>query len=401
MSSIISELKAEAKGFTSWQVENVVDFPDKVLPQCDVILNSDYGEILTAGGILQLTGKGKVGKSMLLLNILFGLATGRDSLGFGIPKPRRVVYLNGENSSRTMQGRLRLLRDYFAVDDEEAERLRENLLFVNGGFSLQKPEVMQDIRGNLAEIRPEVLVIDPLKNFYSGEENSADDMRKFVTALRSLVDEFGLAICVIHHTGKNQRIDIYSGRGSSLLADDAETTIAFYEDASNKGVFNLSVTGRNCDEFTQCLIKQPERWYLYCLTDRPEVKPDHILIEILEKLPDQFKTGAFEEFASQRAISKRSMFDALKALQNAGYIKWIKRGLYEKVSAAHCANEMGSIPEVHNMPESADCTPNNTETESTECEDIVRRTCSTPNTSVTEERKIVILEPVDDYRGLF
>ena len=420
MSNITDKVKAEAKGFNSWQVENVVDFPDKVLPQCEVIIDSEHGEVLTAGGILQLTGRGKIGKSMLLLNVLFGLATGRDALGFGISKPRKAVYLNGENSSRTMQGRLRLLRDYYCIDDEQAELLRKNLLFVNGGFSIQKPDVFKDVRGNLAEIRPDVLVIDPLKNFYSGEENSADDMRMFVTALRLLAEEFGLAIIVIHHTGKNQRIDIYSGRGSSLLADDAETTIAFYEDTGNKGAFNLSVTGRNCDDFTQYLIKQPERWYLYSLADKPEVKPNHILIEILEKMSEQFKTGQFEDLASHRGISKRSMYDALKSLENAGYISRVKRGLYHKVSAASaelydpalCTNETEPILEVQEVQLSADCSTehqkpesgnmkplhvcccNGSETGSEKCKDLGNCTCN------SSKMNIALPKPVDEYGGI-
>ena len=45
MTNITDEVKAEAKGFKVWGVENVDDFPDKVLPQCDVILNSEHGEV--------------------------------------------------------------------------------------------------------------------------------------------------------------------------------------------------------------------------------------------------------------------------------------------------------------------------------------------------------------------
>jgi len=381
--SITDEVKAEAKGFKVWEVENVVDFPDKVLPQCDVILNSDHGEVLTAGGILQLTGAGKAGKSMLLLNILFGIAAGRDSLGFGISKPRRVVYLNGENSSKTMQTRLKLLKDYFCIDDEQAGLLRKNLLFVNGGFSIQKPEVMKDIQGNLKEIRPDVVVIDPLKNFYSGEEDRADDMRKFMTAVRDLMREFNLTVIIIHHTGKKQNENnLYSGRGSSLLADDAETTVSLQKDANNKGLFNLFVTGRNCDEFTLHLIRQPERWYLYSLTDKPEPLPDHTLIEILDSLPDQFKTGAFEEKAAARSIKRSTCFEKLKILENNGIIKRVKHGLYEKISPNESPEVQSSIgagqldyvkqdenesPEVRNSPN-----------------------CTTRTT-----------EPNDEYRGLF
>ena len=331
-SNIKDELKSEARGYTSWSVENAVDFPDKILPQCDVILDSESGEVLTAGGILQLTGAGKIGKTMLLLNILFGLAIGRYVLGFRISKPRRVLYLNGENSSRTMQSRLKLLRDYFCIDDEQADLLRKNLLIVNGGFSIQQPDVLKDIRGNLKEIRPGVLVIDPLKNFYSGEENSADDMRKFMVAVRELIREFNLTVIIIHHTGKKQNDNnFYSGRGSSLLADDAETTVSFQKDVNNKGLFNLFVTGRNCDEFTLHLTKQPERWYLYSLTDKPEPSPDHTLIEIIDSLPENFTTGLFNEAALRKGLSLRTAGDRLRTAVDSGLIERVVQGKFRKV----------------------------------------------------------------------
>ena len=320
---------------------------------------------------------------MLLLNILFGLAIGRYVLGFRISKPRRVLYLNGENSSRTMQSRLKLLRDYFCIDDEQADLLRKNLLIVNGGFSIQQPDVLKDIRGNLKEIRPGVLVIDPLKNFYSGEENSADDMRKFMVAVRELIREFNLTVIIIHHTGKKQNDNnFYSGRGSSLLADDAETTVSFQKDANNKGLFNLFVTGRNCDEFTLHLTKQPERWYLYSLTDKPEPLPDHTLIEILEQLPCQFRTGAFEDTAHTKGIKRSTCFEKLKTLENGGIIKRVAHGLYEKVNPE-------VSPEVQ-IPIGAG---------QVDFEKQLKRV--SPEVQNSPDRTIQIIEPADDYKGLF
>jgi len=198
MTNIIAELKSEAKGFKVWTIENAVDFPDKELLQGDVILNSDKGAVLTAGGILQLTGAGKIGKSMLLLNLCYGLALGRDTLGFGIGKARKVLYVNGENSALTMQSRLRYLSDYYCIDDEQADSIRGNLLFASTGLLLPKPEAMAEIRGNLAEVKPEVLILDPLKNFYSGEENSADNMREFMAAVRLLIQQFNITVIIVY-----------------------------------------------------------------------------------------------------------------------------------------------------------------------------------------------------------
>lgn len=363
--SIIDEVKSEAKGFNVWNVENAYDFCDKVLSQGDVILNSDHGAVLFAGGIMQLTGKGKIGKTTLLFNILYGVALGRDVLGFKISKPSKILYINGENSPGTIQKLFKSFREYFCIDEEEENKIRENFLFHSAGLRLQKAKVFEEIRGNLGEIRPEILILDPLKNFFSGEENSSDSMRDFMEAVRKLMQEFNLTVIIIHHTGKTQNEDgLYSGRGSSLLADDAETTASFQKDASDKGSFNLSVTGRNCEEFTLHLIRQPERYFLFSLADKPEATPDHVLIEILDSLPSQFKTGAFEEAAGKRGIKRSTCFDRIKILENMKIIKRVSRGLYEKVSPEvqttigtgqpdYQKQSENESPEVRNSP---DCT---------------------------------------------
>ena len=383
MNNVADELKSEARGFKVWAIENAVDFPDKVLPQCDVILDSDNGAVLTAGGILQLTGSGKIGKSMLLLNLCYGLAMGRDTLGFGISKPRKVLYVNGENSALTMQTRLRLLTDYYCIDNEQANSIRENLLFTSTGLLLPRPEAMKEIRGNLEEVKPGVLILDPLKNFYSGEENSTDNMREFMAAVRLLIQQFNITVIIVHHTGKKQNDNnSYSGRGSSLLSDDAETTASFQKDANNKGLFNLFVIGRNCDEFTLHLTKQPERWYLYILTDKPEPLPDHTLIEILDSLPIQFKTGAFEEAAHRKGLKRSTCFEKLKTLENSGIIKRVGHGLYEK----QIKNES---PEVHS-PIGAGQLDFEKQTEN-----------ESPKVRNSPDRTIRITESADEYGGLF
>ena len=67
-------------------------------------------------------------------------------------------------------------------------------------------------------------------------------MRKFMQAIRQVIEECNATVIIIHHTGKKKNEnDLYTGRGSSVLADDAEVTAAFSKDSGNKGRFTLSV----------------------------------------------------------------------------------------------------------------------------------------------------------------
>ena len=377
--TVLQEVKKEAKGFKVWSIENAYDYPDKLLNHGDIILNSDHGAVLTAGGILQLTGAGKTGKSMLLLNLCYGLAMGKDTLGFGIEKARKVLYINGENSALTMQERFKLLREYYCIDSEQTDKARENLLFASTSLLLPKPEAMREIEGNLSEVRPEILILDPLKNFYSGEENSADNMREFMAAVRVLIEKFSLTVIIVHHTGKKQNENnFYSGRGSSLLADDAETTASFQKDANNKGLFNLFVTGRNCDEFTVHLTRQPERWYLYSLTDKPEPLPDHTLIEIIGLLPDKFTTGQFHEAAVTKGLSVRTAGNRIRTALDAGLITKVVQGNFRKVH-------------VMQFPVGA-AQPAQQDQPAETVMQVMQKSA---------EGAICITEPADEYRGLF
>ncbi len=321
------------RNFNKWIIENAWDYPDKKLDFGAVIIDTEHGAVLTEKGIMQITGAGKTGKTMLLFNLAFALALGRNYLSFQINKPYRVLYLNGENSSRTLQERLKLLRDYYGVDDEAEQLIRENFLFVSKGLLLPRKEALTDLKGNISVIQPEVVIIDPLKNFFDGEENSADDMRKFMQAIRQVVEEHNVTVVILHHTGKKRNEnDLYTGRGSSVLADDAETTAAFSKDTSSKGRFKLSITGRNCEEFTLCLVRPEDRYFLYHEADKPEPQPDYITVSILEKLPEQFSTQDFVNEAERQGIPDRTAKRRLsECASEFGLLRRLKQGHYEKV----------------------------------------------------------------------
>ena len=322
------------RSFNKWPIENAWDYPDKKLDFGAVIIDSEHGAVLTEKGIMQITGAGKTGKTMLLFNLTFALALGRNYLSFQINKSYKVLYLNGENSGRTLQERLKLLRDYYGVDDEAEQLIRENFLFVSKGLLLPRKEALNDLKGNISEIQPEIVIIDPLKNFFDGEENSADDMRKFMQAIRQVVEEHNVTVVILHHTGKKKNEnDLYTGRGSSVLADDAEITAAFSKDARNKGRFNLSVTGRNCEEFSLHLMRPQDKYFLYHEADKPRPEPDYITVAILDALPQRFSAKDFNNEAERQGLSESTAKRRLENCVNEfGLLKKLRRGEYENVS---------------------------------------------------------------------
>ena len=322
------------KSFNRWTIENAWDYPDKELDFGGVILDSDHGPVLTENGIMQIPGAGKSGKSTLLFNIVYGLALGRDILSLRIGRPYKVLYLNGENSGRTLRDRLLSLRDYYGVDDDAERLVKENFLFASKRLLLPRKEALNDLAGNISDIQPEIVIIDPLKNFYDGEENSADDMRKFMQAIRGVIEEFNVTVIIVHHTGKKKNEhDLYIGRGSSVLADDAEVTAAYSRDTSSKDRYSLSIIGRNCEEFTLHLARHADKPYVFYQADKPRPEPDYKTVAILDALPQRFSTKDFHNEAERQSLSESTAKRRLENCVNEfGLLKKLRRGEYEKVS---------------------------------------------------------------------
>ena len=157
-------------------------------------------------------------------------------------------------------------------------------------------------------------------------------MRKFTQAVRQIIDEFNITVILIHHTGKKRNEnELYTGRGSSVLADDAEVTAAFSKNHTSKGCFALSITGRNCEEFTLHLVRPADKYFLYYEADKPVPMPDHITIAILDALPQQFSTKNFYEEAEKKGVSEATAKRRLReSVTEFELLKKIRQGEYEK-----------------------------------------------------------------------
>lgn len=88
------------------------------------------------------------------------------------------------------------------------------------------------------ERQPKMIVIDTLARAMRGDENSSEDMGKFVRACEELRDAFECHVMIIHHTGKDQS---RGARGSSALRAAVDTEIEISKGRGEfEGVFQIS-----------------------------------------------------------------------------------------------------------------------------------------------------------------
>jgi len=183
--------------------------------------------------LIGMFGPPKTGKSFVTIDMACCVATGKD---WHEKKTKQglVLYLAGEGHrglSRRLLGWEQVnntpLKDSKLHYSERGVQILDNLdaeMMRNEALALQ----------DTYKERPTLIVIDTLaRNFGPGNENSTEDMNRFVANVdRYIREEFRCAVMLVHHVGHN---DGSRGRGSSVLpaALDAEYKVNKHDGLDN------------------------------------------------------------------------------------------------------------------------------------------------------------------------
>jgi len=186
-----------------------------------------------------------VGKTQFLIAMSVALSTGQSFLGWEVPEPVGVLYVDGEMPASTMQERVARIAAGYGVDPIAPLTVitpDENI--DNGGMRSLKTE---QGRADLLEfIRPEhrMIVLDNLACLYGGEENGSvewDAMQDFLLHLRRRSH----CVTFAHHSGKagqqrgsSHRTDVLDNvimlrRPGNYQADDGARFSVIFEKARN------------------------------------------------------------------------------------------------------------------------------------------------------------------------
>lgn len=175
--------------------------------------------ILQTQSLSMLFAARGVGKTHVALNLAYAIATGGTFLKWTAPKPRKVLYLDGEMSAREMQERLaKIVRvndkpidpDYFKLITPDFQDL--------GMPDLSTPEGQKRMVPYTSEA--ELIIVDNISTLCrTGKENEAEGWlttQAWALDLRSQ----GKSVLFIHHAGKGGQ-----QRGTSRREDVLDTVI--------------------------------------------------------------------------------------------------------------------------------------------------------------------------------
>lgn len=240
----LAAIKASAGPVEGLPIVSAADLLESEFPEADEIIAG----ILPAKSKAIISGPAKLGKSRFLTGLLLGIATGQDVMGFRIPTARPVLVLQSEVSERSLQKRLQKIRSCFPCD---ADLLRRNLHFCNAPLKLTRPEHAAAIAQAVRDTGAEVVAVDPLYRYHTGDENSVRDLGLAFDPLDALIADYGVAIVLCHHHGKQKTegnasaTTAHLNRGSSTISDwpDSLLTLQWRDRAAE--IVRLDFTLRN------------------------------------------------------------------------------------------------------------------------------------------------------------
>ena len=195
--------------------------------------------LVPAESITILDGLGGSGKSWFALNIAYSIGLGKDFLGmFPVRRSGTVLYLTAEEVPQMFLQRLKMIRNHYEANMNFAWiSLLDKRLELSPYLCRRKKgeQIVTDMAKVLEwlidEVKPVMIVLDSLINFFGLDENDSEDAMFFYDVLKNLMKKHETAFLLLHHQNKegmrSQSEDVISFRGSGVLREQARSRIIY------------------------------------------------------------------------------------------------------------------------------------------------------------------------------
>jgi RecA-family ATPase len=166
--------------------------------------------VLPVGGKLIISAHQGSCKTFYSLNLACAIASGiTPYLGELEITKRRVLAVLGEGGESEMKRRLESMATTLGID-------KQNLfLAYRTGIDLLTGDGQSSMKTLIKIASPAVLVLDPIGQFWNGNENERESVKSLTRFLDSLIRDYGISIIITHHWKKPSKD---SGSGNHMAS---------------------------------------------------------------------------------------------------------------------------------------------------------------------------------------
>lgn len=198
--------------------------------------------LITRGGTAIIGGLPKAAKkTWLATEISVAVATGTPVCDEFFAAQGVVHYFYAEDTRRQIRNRIRALLAG-AGRDMPVDRL---FLQPRGEFLdvLRNEDLAWIVASCRRGDKPDLLVLDPLRDIHGGEEDKSDSMREVMRRLRLLGEILGCTVLAVHHAGKPSEANARRGGGQRLRGSGS------IHGSTDSGIYFLDCDGDGVSTF--------------------------------------------------------------------------------------------------------------------------------------------------------
>jgi len=162
-----------------------------------------------------IAGAPKCCKSWLGLDLAISVATGTPCLDrFEVEQTGPALVFLAEDSLPQVRRRIAGICRHRRL---ELDRLDLHVITASS-LRLDQPEDPRRLAATLEQLRPRLLLLDPLVRLHQIDENSAAEVSALLSLLRQMQRDYAVAIAVVHHMSKRAHAQLGQAlRGSTDL----------------------------------------------------------------------------------------------------------------------------------------------------------------------------------------
>lgn len=246
--------------------------------------------LIPVGGIVNLYGKPKTGKSFASFGMALAIANGLlDWNGFPVRTHGPVMTLQIDTPEGEMYDRI------LAV--QSAGYDVSNLYFADMDiapypYNIMLPQHQTWLRNEVKRIQPWLVIIDTLREAHELNENDSTDMKKVINALVKICRPEGIppaAVALISHSRKDSVYNAMGadqdmmdeGRGSSYVSGRMDTVLRFTGNPSKKkGHMHYKGRSKGADGKIP-IVQDPDTGLV--VVDGQHAKSEQIVMQVLRE----------------------------------------------------------------------------------------------------------------------
>jgi RecA-family ATPase len=272
-------------------------------------------KLIPVGGLVNVFGKPKSGKSFLMLGVIEAIANRLPEWeGFAIKKHGAIAYLQVDTPREEWAARVTRM-SWTSPEAADNIWIADMWQVPEFPFNILNPQgtEMQWLRDNLAKIQPVLVVIDTLREIHGGDENDSTVMRNVIANLVAACRP--AAIVLVSHSRKDSVMTsmgeddlMDQQRGSSYVSGRMDVIIKV---SPKRLTFKGRATGQQ-----QYPISQDERGFIHVNREDTDNFEDAFRIAS-QRAPDASDNQLAEDVARIAGISHSTAYRRVKQKRRA------------------------------------------------------------------------------------